>query len=137
MSMLVINVPGEIRGKGRPKFSRHNGGRAYTDAKTVSAENWVKACAVEQVGQPVLEGPLMLSMCITVAIPPSWSKRKQADALAGRVRPTGKPDLDNTAKMVCDALNKLVWQDDSQIVAMQMSKLYGTEPGALIEVGAA
>jgi Holliday junction resolvase RusA-like endonuclease len=134
---LVIRVPGDIRGKGRPKFSRMNGGRAYTDAKTVSAENWVKACAVEQVGQPCLEGPLTLSMSITVAIPPSWSKRKQAEALAGLVRPTGKPDLDNTAKLVCDALNKLVWQDDSQIVGMSMSKQYGTEPGAMLEVGTA
>jgi Holliday junction resolvase RusA-like endonuclease len=134
---LTIRVPGEIRGKGRPKFSRAGGGRAYTDSKTMVAENWVRACAIEQVGQPCLEGPLMLSMSITVAIPPSWSKRKQADALAGIVRPTGKPDLDNTTKLVADALNNVVWKDDSQIVGMSVSKCYGTEPGAVLEVQAA
>ena len=136
--LLVINVPGEIRGKGRPKFStRGKFARAYTDGKTLSAENWVRACAVEQVGQPCLEGPLTLSMHIIVAIPPSWSKRKQADALAGLIRPTGKPDLDNCAKLAADALNGIVWKDDSQIVGMSVSKRYGSAPGALLEVGTA
>lgn len=136
--VLTINVPGEIRGKGRPKFSTRNGfGRAYTDAKTAGAENWVRVCALEQVGQPCLDGPLTLSMQITVAIPASWSKRKQAEAMAGVLRPTGKPDLDNTTKLVADALNGIVWHDDSQVVSMAVSKRYGAAPGAVLEVGSA
>jgi Holliday junction resolvase RusA-like endonuclease len=134
---LTIRVPGEIRGKGRPRFARTTTGvRTFTDDKTASAETWMRACAIEQVGQPCLDGPLTLAMKITVAVPASWSKRKRADALAGLIRPTGRPDLDNCAKLL-DALNGLVWKDDSQIVSLFLAKRYGELPGAAIVVCAA
>ena len=137
--MLTIRIPGEIRGKGRPRFSARRGGfaRAYTDGRTANAESLIRLCAVEQVGQPCLEGPLTLSMAITVSIPASWSKRKQGDALVGLIRPTGKPDLDNSVKLACDALNGVVWRDDSQLVRVSISKQYGVAPGAILEVGTA
>jgi Holliday junction resolvase RusA-like endonuclease len=124
--MLTITIPGALRGKGRPRFSSRGGfARAYTDAKTANAETWVKACAVEQAGQVPLDGPLTVGIQIECEVPKSWSKRKQADALAGGLWPTGKPDLDNCAKLVADALNGLVWKDDSQIVRLTVSKQYG------------
>ncbi len=130
--LLTIHVPGDIRGKGRPRFG---GGRTYTDAKTLNAEAWVRHCAVQAVGQPCLEGPLSLLVGITVGIPASWSKRKQTAALAGLLRPTGKPDADNTLKLLADALNKVVWRDDSQLVDVRVHKFYGREPGAVLEIG--
>ena len=36
--------------------------------------------------------------------------------LEWEIRPTKRPDLDNIAKAVLDALNGLAYQDDSQIV---------------------
>ncbi len=138
MALLTIHVPGEIRGKGRPKFARHGGFvRAYTDSATVSAEQWVRHCAIQAVGQPVLEGPLAFSMTITVGIPASWSKRKQADAMAGAIRPTGKPDADNSLKLCADSLNGIVWKDDAQLVDVRVVKRYGAEPGAVLTVEAA
>ena len=128
--MLTIHVPGVVRGKGRPRFGN---GRTYTDAQTVNAEAWMRHCAIEAVGQPVLEGPLALVMAITVAVPASWSKRKRADALAGITRPTGKPDVDNSLKL-CDALNGIIWRDDSQLVDVRVVKSYGVEPGAVLTV---
>jgi len=134
--MIVITIPGEMRGKGRPKFSTRGGfARAYTDAKTVSAENWIKCCAMDQARLTApLDGPLAVSMAISVAVPQSWSKKKRADALAGRVRPTGKPDVDNTVKLACDALNKIVWHDDSQITNLTVSKLYAEQAQAVLTV---
>lgn len=129
--LLTIHVPGTIVGKGRPKFG---GGRVYTDAKTLNAEAWMRHCAVEAVGTPCLEGPLSLAMAVTIAIPASWSKRKQADALAGLLRPTGKPDADNMVKL-CDSLNGIVWRDDAQLVDVRVTKHYGREPGAVLEIG--
>jgi Holliday junction resolvase RusA-like endonuclease len=132
--MLVINVPGEIRGKGA---IRMNGRIGFLDSKTRNMMTWVKVCAIEQVGQPCLEGPLTLSVEVTVPIPASWSKKKQAMALAGLIRPTGKPDASNRIKMLEDALNQVVWKDDSQLVDVRLVKRYGTTPGAVLEVGAA
>lgn len=38
---LTFEVPGDPRGKGRPRFS---GGHAYTDSETKAYENKIKAC---------------------------------------------------------------------------------------------
>jgi Holliday junction resolvase RusA-like endonuclease len=134
MDTLTIIVPGAARGKGRPRFAvQGKFARAYTDAKTVSAENWIKACAVEQVGTPCLEGPLAVCMAVAVGIPESWSKKKKADALAGVIRPTSKPDCDNIFKMT-DALNGIVWRDDAQIVDASVTKRYAEKPETRITV---
>ena len=133
---VTINIPGAIRGKGRPKFTSFGGKpRAYTDAKTVTAENWVRACASEAMGDraPMLFA-LNVTMAIVVEVPKSWSKAKRAAALAGDLHPTSKPDIDNTVKLACDACNGVVWGDDAQIVRLQVSKCYGEFPRAVLIV---
>lgn len=40
----------------------------------------------------------------------------------------GKPDLDNLAKFVLDALNKVYWRDDSVIVRLTVDKSYCDRP---------
>ena len=68
------------------------------------------------------------------AIPSSWSKKKQAAAEAGEVRPTGRPDLDNIVKLYADAFNGVVWRDDSQVVRVVSEKRYSDRPGVLVTV---
>lgn len=131
MAELLIHIPGEIRGKGRPRFSTVNGrARPYTDTKTANAETWVKACAIEQVGQPCWEGPLSVTINIAVSMPASKPKKWKLEALSGSIRPTGKPDFDNTSKLLCDALNGIVWKDDSQITDVLFTKHYAMVAGA-------
>lgn len=36
--------------------------------------------------------------------------------LAGEIRPTKKPDMDNVVKIIADSLNNLAYYDDTQIV---------------------
>ena len=45
----------------------------------------------------------------------------------------GVPDLDNMIKFVLDALNKVWWVDDSQVIAIHASKRYG-EAQTILEV---
>lgn len=45
----------------------------------------------------------------------------------GRPFPTVKPDFDNLAKMVCDALNKVMFRDDCQICDAHIYKRYAAE----------
>lgn len=135
MSTLTITIPGKPMGKQRPRASKRGGFvRLYTPEQTVNAETFTKLCAMDQVGQPMLEGPLVVAMHAIFDIPTSWSKKDKAAALSGALRPTGKPDLDNLAKLYSDALNKVVWGDDAQIVSMALSKSYGTEPGVTITI---
>jgi Holliday junction resolvase RusA-like endonuclease len=130
--MFRIVVPGVMRGKQRPRATRQ--GRVYTPAQTVTAEAFVRACAVQQVGQPCIIGPVSLGMLIEVAVPQSWPKKKQAAALGGTVSPTGKPDLDNSLKLCCDALNGVMWLDDSQVVEAIVRKRYGEKPQTTLSI---
>lgn len=49
-------------------------------------------------------------------------------ALIGIIRPIQKPDVDNLAKQLMDAINKFVYEDDSQVVSLHMEKFYSDEP---------
>jgi Holliday junction resolvase RusA-like endonuclease len=124
MSALTFTIPGPMRGKGRPRFVRATG-RAYTPQETENAEAWVRQCAVQAGAKPV-EGPLALILCIFVDIPASWSKSKRAQAIAGEVRPTNKPDLDNIIKLIGDSLNGIAWVDDKQIVEIKAGRFYAS-----------
>ena len=106
--MIVIDLPGLPRGKGRPRFSTRNGfARAHTDPQTASYEGALRmAASVAMVGLEPLQGPLSMSVVATFPVPASWSKKKQA---GGAVRlggwPTGRPDVDNLTKAAADSLN--------------------------------
>ena len=122
----TIRIPGVARGKGRARATKT--GRVYTPAGTVNAEAWVKSCAYEQIGQPLLTTPVSVYIGIDVEVPASWSKKRREAALSGYTRPTGKPDLDNCIKLLMDGLNKLAWVDDSQVVRLIASKRYAAAP---------
>ncbi len=64
----------------------------------------------------------------------SFSKTKAAAAERGELRPSEKPDVDNYIKDIKDGLNKVLWQDDSQMVDLHVSKFYSEKPRIEIKV---
>ena len=57
-------------------------------------------------------------------IPKSYSKKKRERALNGELAPTKKPDADNIAKVVCDALNGVAYVDDTQVIDLRVFKRF-------------
>lgn len=134
--MIRIVLPGEPRGKGRPRFSRgkNNQPVTYTDDKTRSYEGALRwTAAAEMRGRAPLTGPLAVAVTARLPIPKSFSRKKHADAAAGLILPIVKPDFDNIAK-VLDALNKVVWIDDAQVARFRIDKLYCDIPSLEITV---
>lgn len=130
---ITFTVPGEPASKGRPRFSRASG-RAYTPHKTLVAENWIRHHAIEAMdGRAPLDGPLSLQIRAFFSVPKSTTKAKRAEIEAGTVRPTKKPDADNIAKLA-DALNGIVFVDDSQVVTLHVFKLYAADPRMEISI---
>lgn len=116
--------------KGRPKFSKIGGFvRTYTPKKTQDFETEVREAAKQAMNREPLEGPLAVYLYFRLPIPKSYPKKRIAACLSGSDRPTKKPDLDNLAKSVLDALNGVIYQDDSQIVSLHMTKVYSQHPG--------
>jgi Holliday junction resolvase RusA-like endonuclease len=131
---IIIELAGEPRGKGRPRFTAN--GIAYTPPKTRAHEAALRfAAQAEMNGRPPVEGPIRVKVCATFQVPASWPKKKRAAALAGHLHHTTRPDWDNVAKML-DALAQVVWRDDRQIVSAIVTKKYGERPALRIEVEA-
>lgn len=132
---IRFTVPGEPVGKGRPRVVRNGGfSRTYTPEKTASYENLVKLEFQRQGGRMLKDGPLKMRISAWYSIPRSASKRKQQAMTGGLIRPTKRPDLDNCAKSICDALNGLAYRDDSQIVTLIVEKWFGEEPRVDVEI---
>ncbi len=131
--MIEIRIDGQPVGKGRPRFSRVSG-TVYTPEKTARYEERL-AWAAQSVmaGRPLLTGTLMVDIHAYLEIPKSMIKKHRVEALAGNSRPGKKPDADNIAKML-DALNRVVWIDDSQIVDLTVRKFYSDRPRLEITV---
>lgn len=135
----AFEVPGEPRGKMRPKASTFGGhARVYTPGKQVEYENWVRLCYErEHPEAEPLDCPLMASMVISLPVPKSESKKRRALMLEGKILPTKKPDIDNVMKSILDALNGIAYRDDSLICEAHVSKRYAEEPGVFVELTAA
>jgi len=70
-------------------------------------------------------GPLVLEFVAALPVPRSDSKRTREAKLGGFLLPTKKPDLDNLAKQLKDAMTRLqFWHDDSQVVCLRCEKIY-------------
>lgn len=136
--ILRFTIPGEPTGKARPKFSTFNGHvRAITPKQTVSYENYVKL-AYGQVypGRAPFEKnvPLLVKIKAYFKMPASVSKKKRQAMLEDRIKPTKKPDTDNIAKSVLDALNGIAYYDDTQVVTLTVDKLYSDTPRVEVEI---
>ena len=130
----VLGVP---VGKSRPKFSTVNGHAvAYTPTKTANYETLVKLAYQQQCGGKVYDKDIQLRAEIMAyfPIPKSDSKVKREGKLSGKIRPTKKPDSDNIAKCVLDALNGIAYHDDSQICELLVRKYYSDQPRAEVTI---
>lgn len=131
MFSLAITVPGDPRGKGRPRATAIGGhARMYTDAKTASYENLVALAAREALdGRPPLDMPLCVCIVVRLAPPASLSGVKRRALLAGDAPILGRFDLDNICKAALDGMNHVAFVDDRQIVALEARKVAATTPG--------
>lgn len=132
-------VPVPPQSKGRPRFARATG-RAYTPATTQAAERTLRGelSHATTLGMNAskytwpMAGALELQVESVLAIPASWSKRKQDEATRGLLSHVSRPDVDNLGKLVMDAANGVLWHDDAQLVSVTLSKRYGPTPGTAV-----
>ena len=124
MNFMVEGTP---IGKGRPKFARRgNFVSTYTPTKTRNYEDIIRAAATQAMTEPPITTPIAVFVYIAVPVPASASKKRRGNCLAGIEKPTKKPDIDNVAKCFLDAMNGIVYVDDSQVVSLHVTKEYGT-----------
>ena len=82
----------------------------------------------------VLEGRASVSILALFQVPKSTSKKNSEKMLNKQISPTKKPDIDNIAKIVLDALNKLAYKDDTQVVDLNIAKAYADRERLIIKI---
>lgn len=119
---LVFDV--EPVAKGRPRIGKF--GHAYTPSKTRKAEKEIQDLARVKMAVSHYEmftGPLTVEMQFILTKPKKPSKEYPS-----------RSDIDNYAKLACDALNEIVWDDDSQIVDLYLTKRWGKKGQIVVRI---
>ena len=124
--VLLFNVEITPVAKGRARYARRgNFVSTYTPKKTKDYETVIREQAILFMKEEKpLETPVSVSIEFSMPMPKSTPKKLLEAHLNGSIRHTKKPDLDNLAKAVLDAMNGVVFLDDSQIVKLTLSKRY-------------
>ena len=131
--MIHFTVPGIAAPQGSKKAFRTKGGRIalVESSPNVKPYRASVASAAYAAGAKVLHGPIFITVVFQFVRPKSHYTAKGALRDAAP-RYVGKPDIDKLCRAVLDALTGIAYQDDSQVVALDASKVYG--PTASTEI---
>lgn len=122
---MLVTVEGKIKGKARPRFNTKTG-RTFTPGDNIQYENWVRLCYKEQDGR-YFDGAVRATIIVYYKVPKSYSKKRVQAIKEGLDHPQKKPDSDNVAKIILDSLNKIAYEDDSQVVELKVFKRWTEE----------
>ncbi|MBV5338130.1 MAG: RusA family crossover junction endodeoxyribonuclease [Deltaproteobacteria bacterium] len=132
--MIEFFVPGKPVAQSRPRFARRgNFVQTYDATPAKDYKSWVKSCALdhmEQFNVPMFTRDIPLVMVLVVNVERPKAKKKA-------LFPVTKPDCDNFAKGVMDALESILYQADQQIVRLVVSKHYSDRPGVTVTISEA
>lgn len=124
MTPILINIPHEPVAQGRPRFfSRGNHVGAYDPLKSKNWKRTVMIYAKQQYQGDMLLGALLVEMCFFTKRPIGLKK-----SIVHNIK---RPDITNYIKGIEDALNGIIYKDDSQIVTLLAYKQYAESAGSV------
>lgn len=118
---------GPLTPKERPRPGKS--GKMFTPPQTRKFEKTVKDWAVS-CGMDKVAFPVKVYLCIYDTTLNALTTRLGKLALTYDTR----GDLDNYAKAILDALNKVAYVDDKQIVDLHVMRVYSDTPGFCIDI---
>jgi len=136
MMQIHFQVEGNPKGKGRPRFSRVGSfTKVYTDKQTLTYEALIATFAKQAMGgtEP-LKTPVSVYLYVRLPIPQSYPKKRRDACLNGSELPCKKPDIDNIAKTYLDAMNGVIFMDDTQVIDLHVKKVYAEKAGVDVMV---
>jgi len=132
---IVIDIPVEPQGQMRPRTRAIVKGKkafamAYKDKRQRLREERLMMFIKDHIpeGGPWTDPAVMTLYCF-LPVPKSYSKARRERCLLGKEFPAKTPDLSNVMKMIEDCLNRLVFEDDKQIISSVLVKVYREKPG--------
>ena len=116
--VMEFAIKGTMVPKGRPRATiRGEHAVMYTPKNTVQFEQYVKQAATQYAPPILLSGALDVHLSFYMQRPQSLPNKIQYH--------TKRPDIDNLTKSVLDALEGVIYERDSQIYLLNVTKEYG------------
>lgn len=138
---MYVEVFGEPKPQPRPRACVRGRHAMMYDAGTADHWKWLVGKAIREAGFTLeAEKSFHVEMNFYISRPKShYSQSKKNFGCLKSDVPlfcTKKPDCDNLAKAVLDAMTdtQCVWRDDSQVVILNISKQYGGPAGVEIKI---
>jgi Holliday junction resolvase RusA-like endonuclease len=135
VSVLRLTILMEPVGKGRARVVRRGDKvHSFTPDKTASAERLIREEWQAQGRVRLPDEALYLALTIYQRRPKGhWTSKGDLSAAGKRaVYPTGRPDLDNIAKLITDSLNGFAWRDDAQIALLRVERQWSDDQRVII-----
>ena len=116
--ITVFTIPGKSIPKARPRATMISGkALVYTPTQTKQFEKYVKLVAAQHAPRELLTGALEVQLDFFLPRPKSLPIKIKYH--------TKKPDIDNLAKSVLDAMEGIIYVNDAQVISLLVTKDYG------------
>jgi len=104
--------------------------------KSITYKNILKTLVMAEMYQKErIDGMVKVNILFRYKLPQSASKEDRDRVESGMaIRKATKPDVDNILKQLLDAMNGIVYTDDSQIVEIKASKWYSKKDEVIITI---
>ena len=128
MKIICFTVYGNPIPKARARTVRLKNGftTTYTPQKTENWENMIRLQILEHKPDKLIDQAISLKAVFVLQRPKSIPKKRKY--------PETKPDLDNLLKSLTDAMEGIIYTNDSRIVKKEVSKVYGDPPRVEVEL---
>jgi len=146
MTKLILTIPGIPRPKQSARFSIRSGKNGnnfihkYQKKEIIENENNIRTTVLSQIPQgfQLFNGPVKINK-LHYIFPPLKSMKKSEKTFlqnGGIIYKHTKPDLtDNLQKGLFDALEGILFYNDSQVCIMNnVKKYYGLTPMIILEI---
>lgn len=128
--MVEFEIIGKPCVQKRTRFSKKGGVYNPCKHEELMLEWQMKPYAPQQPWG----GPIDMSFTFYLPIPSKTSAIRRRQMLAGYILPIIRPDFDNMAYILTNAMKNVFYKDDSQVVRCLITKLYGDEPKTIVRI---
>lgn len=137
--MIAFRVDGEPKAQPRPRaFAFHGHARMYDAGTSNGWKKLIAFAAKPHCPKTPFQGPLRVNLHFWFARPKSHYGKRKGKPYIKESAPrsmTNKPDVDNLAKAVMDALTDVgIWSDDAQIIITEITKRWSDDDSQGVDV---
>ena len=123
---FVLGVIPTAQARVRHGISRGGFVTAFKAGSQIRNEQTLEAVLLPYKPDTPVRVAVSVSFTAVLPLPQSVSKKRKQAMLEGAELPVKKPDIDNLAKQLLDAMTRLqFWEDDKQIAELHCKKIYG------------